>query len=169
MTMDPQHRIITDGALAIQGDRIAGVGKRADIERQFSATQVIDARRFVITPGFIDAHIHITGDPLTRGYVPDDIDAGFEEKLARWVIPRFLAQSADDERLSAQLAAIQMLRSGTTCFLEAGTIRHLDAVVEGLDAPGIRGRVGAWVEGQANSVGPGADGGHGRRHPDTRG
>lgn len=153
VTMDAERRIIADGALAIQGDRIAGVGRRRDIEERFDAAEVIDGRRFVITPGFVDAHIHITGDPLTRGYVPDDIDASFEDKLSRWVIPRFLAHSADDERLSAQLASIQMLRSGTTCFLEAGTIRHLDAVVDGLNASGIRGRVGAWVEGRARSAG----------------
>lgn len=149
MTMDAQHRIISDGALAVRGDRIAGIGKRRDLESRYAAAEVIDGRRFVITPGFVDAHIHITGDPLTRGYIPDDIDETFENKLAHWVIPRFLAQTADDERLSAQLAALQMLRSGTTCFLEAGTIRHLDAVVDGLEGSGIRGRVGAWVEGRA--------------------
>jgi len=148
VTMDADRRILKDGTLAVRGDRIAAVGTRQDLATKFEADEVIDGSRFVITPGFVDAHIHITGDPLTRGYVPDDIDDAFGEKLARWVIPRFLAHSADDERLSAQLAAVQMLRSGTTCFLEAGTIRHLDAVVEGLNASGIRGRVGAWVEGR---------------------
>lgn len=153
VTMDAEHRIIADGALAIQGDRIAGVGRRRDIEDRFDAAEVIDGRRFVITPGFVDAHIHITGDPLTRGYVPDDIDESFADKLSRWVIPRYLAHTADDERLSSQLASLQMLRSGTTCFLEAGTIRHLDAVVDGLKASGIRGRVGAWVEGRTHDPG----------------
>lgn len=148
VTMDAQRRIFRDGTLAIQGDRIAAVGTRQDLASRFEAEEVIDGSRFVITPGFVDAHIHITGDPLTRGYVPDDIDDAFGEKLARWVIPRFLAHNADDERLSAQLAALQMLRSGTTCFLEAGTVRHLDAVVEGLNSSGIRGRVGVWVEGR---------------------
>lgn len=153
VTMDAERRIIADGALAIQGDRIAGVGRRRDIEDRFDAAEVIDGRRFVITPGFVDAHIHITGDPLTRGYVPDDIDEPFADKLSRWVIPRFLAHTAEDERLSSQLASLQMLRSGTTCFLEAGTIRHLDAVVDGLKASGIRGRVGAWVEGRTHDPG----------------
>jgi 5-methylthioadenosine/S-adenosylhomocysteine deaminase len=38
-----------------------------------------------------------------------------------------------------------MLKSGTTTFLEAGTIRFLDEVVDGLVDVGIRGRVGRWV------------------------
>jgi 5-methylthioadenosine/S-adenosylhomocysteine deaminase len=153
VTLDAQRRIISDGAIALRGDRIAAVGKSSELAERFVAAQVIDGRRFVITPGFVDAHIHITGDPLTRGYIPDDIDAGFEDKLTRWVIPRFVSQTPEDERLSAQLAALQMLRSGTTCFLEAGTIRQLDAVVDGLKTAGIRGRVGTWVEGRARAAG----------------
>ena len=149
VTQDEARRIIKDGAVAVRGDRIAAVGKTAELENKVNATSVIDGRRFVITPGFIDAHIHITGDPLTRGYVPDDISDGFGDILRRWVIPRYLAHTPDDERLSARLAAVEMLRAGTTCFLEAGTIRYLDEVVEGLDQAGIRARVGAWVEGRA--------------------
>ena len=42
-----------------------------------------------------------------------------------------------------------MIRYGTTTFLEAGTVTHLDAVMEGLAETGIRGRVGEWVEGRA--------------------
>ena len=151
VTQDEERRIIRDGALAIRGDRIAALGKRSELEDKVDATSVIDGRRFVITPGFIDAHIHITGDPLTRGYVPDDISDAFGDTLQRWVIPRYLAHTPADERLSAQLAAVEMLRAGTTCFLEAGTIRYLDEVAEGLVEAGIRGRIGAWVEGRAFS------------------
>ena len=149
VTQDEQRRIIRDGALAIRGDRIAAVGTRAELEDKVNAASVIDGRRFVITPGFIEAHIHITGDPLTRGYVPDDISDAFGDTLRRWVIPRYLAHTPADERLSARLAAVEMLRAGTTCFLEAGTVRYLDEVVEGLEQAGIRARVGAWVEGRA--------------------
>ena len=149
VTQDEERRIIRDGALAIRGDRIAAVGTRAELEDKVNAASVIDGRRFVITPGFIDAHIHITGDPLTRGYVPDDISDAFGDTLRRWVIPRYLAHTPADERLSARLAAVEMLRAGTTCFLEAGTIRYLDEVAEGLVEAGIRGRIGAWVEGRA--------------------
>ncbi len=148
VTMDGERRIYRDGALAIKGNRIAAIGPRSEVEKKYRSENAIDGSRFVITPGFINGHIHITGDPLTRGYVPDDIDCGFEERLTKWVIPRYLAHSPDDERLSAQFAALEMLRSGTTCFLEAGTIRYLNEVVDGLNSTGIRGRVGIWVEGR---------------------
>ncbi|MBI1731973.1 MAG: amidohydrolase family protein [Gammaproteobacteria bacterium] len=146
--MDPARRVITDGAVAICGNRIAAVGKRTELEGVFTARRTVDARRFMLTPGFVNGHVHITGDPLTRGSMPDHVDGDFAEVLSRWVIPRFLAHTEDDEHLSARLAAVQMLRTGTTSFIEAGTIRFLDAVVAGLEQAGIRGRVGCWVEGR---------------------
>jgi cytosine/adenosine deaminase-related metal-dependent hydrolase len=91
----------------------------------------------------VNTHIHITGEPLTRGYVPDDTP--FIENVFEWLCPLYAVHGPDEERTSAQLAAVEMLRSGTTSFLEAGTIRHLDDVIDGLDEVGIRGRVGQWV------------------------
>jgi cytosine/adenosine deaminase-related metal-dependent hydrolase len=109
---------------------------------------VIDGRRFVATPGFIDGHIHITGDPLTRGFIRGRPEDSWEERLFGWVVPLFRGQTPKDEHIAAQCAALSMIRSGTTCFVEAGTVTHLDAVMDALDETGIRGRVGEWVEGR---------------------
>ncbi len=147
--MNSARHVITDGAVAIRDDRIVAVGKRAALEREVVAKEKLDGRRFVMTPGFVDAHIHITGDPLTRGFIRGAPGEDFGDTLTRWVIPLFRAQTPDDERLSAQCAALSMMRHGTTCFMEAGTVTHLDAVMEGLGETGIRGRVGEWVEGRA--------------------
>ncbi len=149
ITMNAERQVIADGAIAIAGDRIVAVGKREALTRSVVAREVIDGRRFVVTPGFVDAHIHITGDPLTRGFARGGPDDTWSDKLQKWVIPIFKAQTAADERLSAQCAALAMIRYGTTCFVEAGTVLQLDAVMEGLDESGIRGRVGEWVEGRA--------------------
>ena len=149
ISMDAERRIFTDGAIAISGSTIAAVGPRDEVDGEYEAAHNIDGRAFVVTPGMINGHVHITGDPLTRAWVRDDIDCEFEEQLERWVIPRFHAHSAEDEAVSAELSALQMLKSGTTTFIEAGTVQHLDAVVAGIDRTGIRGRVGAWVEGRA--------------------
>ena len=91
----------------------------------------------------VNTHIHITGEPLTRGYVPDDTP--FVENVFEWLCPLYSVYDAAEERTSGQLAAVEMLRSGTTTFLEAGTIRFLDEVIDGLVEVGIRGRVGRWV------------------------
>jgi cytosine/adenosine deaminase-related metal-dependent hydrolase len=71
------------------------------------------------------------------------------DNLSKWVIPLFKSQTPQNEALSAQLAALAMMRGGTTSFVEAGTVIHMEAVMEALAATGLRGRVGQWVEGRA--------------------
>lgn len=51
-------RTIPDGALAIQGDRIAAVGTTSEILKSFSGP-VVDARGCTVTPGLVDAHTHL--------------------------------------------------------------------------------------------------------------
>ena len=62
-----------------------------------------------------------------------------------WLCTLYSVYTPEEERLSAQLAAVEMLKSGTTTFLEAGTIRFTDEVVDGLAEAGIRGRIGRWA------------------------
>ena len=143
VTMNPARDIIRHGAVVVDGDRIVDVGKAAEFETKHPDVSRAGGERFVVTPGLINTHIHITGEPLTRGYVPDDTP--FEENVFVWLCRLYSVYTPAEERLSAQLAAVEMLKSGTTTFLEAGTIRFLDEVVDGLVEVGIRGRVGRWV------------------------
>ncbi len=143
VTMNATRDVIRHGAVAIRGRDIVDVGKQTDLEAKYTATNTIGSDRFVVTPGMVNTHIHITGEPLTRGYVPDDTP--FEENVFMWLCPLYSVFTAEEERLSAQLAAVEMLKSGTTTFLEAGTIRFLDEVIDGLVEVGIRGRVGRWI------------------------
>ena len=151
VTMDAERRIYCDGAIAIVGDRIHAVGRDADVAQVVAARETIDGSRFVVTPGFINCHVHVTGEPITRGYVSDD--TGWQANVFDWLIPTYQAQTPADERLSATFAAIEMLRTGTTTFVEAGTILDLDAVHDGLAATGIRGRFGPWVQDRAFAPG----------------
>ena len=83
----------------------------------------------ILLPGFVNGHVHVT-ETLIKGYIPENL--GFEEGIWRWSVPLYEIQTPEEQCLGAQLAAAAMLRSGTTCFLEAGTIRFLDPVVDGL-------------------------------------
>ncbi|MBO0729618.1 MAG: amidohydrolase family protein [Acidimicrobiaceae bacterium] len=141
--MNGAREVLMDGAVAVSAGRITAVGPTPEVERLVVADERIDGAPFVVTPGLVNTHIHITGEPLTRGFVPDDTP--FEENVFVWLCPLYATYNEEDERLSAQLAAAEMLKSGTTTFLEAGTIHYLDAVIDGLDEIGIRGRVGRWV------------------------
>jgi 5-methylthioadenosine/S-adenosylhomocysteine deaminase len=142
VTMDAERRVITDGAVAILGDRIVAVGKRADVAATVQATETIDGRRFVITPGFVNSHVHVT-ETLIKGFLPENLD--FAEGVWRWVVPLYESHSPEEQCIGARLAALSMLRTGTTTFLEAGTIIAMDPVFEALSETGIRGRVGEWA------------------------
>lgn len=52
--------IIQDGAVAIQGDRIALVGRTSDVlDEAGDGARLIDASGKVVLPGFVDPHTHV--------------------------------------------------------------------------------------------------------------
>jgi imidazolonepropionase len=54
-----QLSIIEDGAMLVRGGEIEAVGRRREIESLINdGTEVIDAGRRVVMPGFVDAHTH---------------------------------------------------------------------------------------------------------------
>lgn len=54
VTMDADRRIFADGAVAIEGDRIAEVGKTNQLAAKYKAQKVIDATGKMVLPGMID-------------------------------------------------------------------------------------------------------------------
>jgi cytosine/adenosine deaminase-related metal-dependent hydrolase len=72
LTLDPERRIIEDGAVLVEGARIAAVGKAAELA-EAKADRVIDGRRFVVTPGFVNGHMHISYAHAVRGIFPDEL------------------------------------------------------------------------------------------------
>ena len=59
ITMDPERRVIEDGAVAIEGERIVAVGTTDEVAAAHTAAKVIDATHMVIMP--IDRPAHVTG------------------------------------------------------------------------------------------------------------
>ena len=142
ITMDDARRVITDGAVAIAGNRIVAVGKRAEVTAACDAAETIDGRRFVMTPGFVNGHVHLT-ELLLRGFMPESLP--FDEATWRWVVPLYESHTPEEQAIGARLAVLGMLRTGTTSFIEAGTMIAFDAVCDAIADTGIRGRVGKWV------------------------
>jgi cytosine/adenosine deaminase-related metal-dependent hydrolase len=143
VTMNGNREVIHDASIAVSEGSIVEVGKSSDLAGRIQAREVIDGRRFVVTPGLVNSHVHVTGEPLTRGYVPEGLS--FDELIFHWLCPMYAMYTEEEEHLSAQLAATEMLKSGTTSFIEAGTVKHVDAVVDALVGIGIRARVGKWI------------------------
>ncbi|HKD28677.1 MAG TPA: amidohydrolase family protein [Xanthobacteraceae bacterium] len=133
ITMDPGRRVIRDAAIAIDGGKIVAVGKSADVAARCAARKSIDGRDTVATPGFVDCHLH-SSFQLSRGLADE---ANAQSFLFDRMYPYEAALDRDDVRISATLAATELLRHGVTCFIDPGNY-HPDASVEGVMATGIR-------------------------------
>jgi 5-methylthioadenosine/S-adenosylhomocysteine deaminase len=117
ITMDSQRRIITDGAVAIQGDRIVAVGKTNDLAPAHAAARhVIDGRSSVVLPGLIDCHIH-SSFHLARG-LADECSA--RQFLFERMYPYEGLLTEEENFWSAQLCVLELLRNGVTMFIDAG-------------------------------------------------
>lgn len=143
VTLDGERRVIADGAVAIGDGAILDVGPAAELTPRWDADRSLDARGLLVTPGLVNAHVHLTGPSLFPGIEPDD--SPLAEHFPRWVLPAHAHSEPEDERAAARLVAVQMLRQGTTAFLEAGACRHVEAVLDGLEPLGVRGAIGAWA------------------------
>lgn len=141
ITLDAERRIFEDGALAIRGDRILEVGRSQDLVARYRAARTIAGRGRVITPGLIQSHVHVSAEAAMRGVLPDTMPPS---QWVRQVVAFYSAMSAEEEALNATATFIELIRTGTTCFIEAGTTKHTPEIVEAMGRVGIRGCIGKW-------------------------
>ncbi len=134
LTMDAERRIISPGAVAIAGARILAVGPDAELRRRFDARETLDAEGGIVHPGFIDAHNHIV-HTTCRGVFSNifDVDAA-AIKFADWKAD----VTPEDEAAATAMAAVEMLGSGFTMFIEPGTLFSTRAAAEAVERVGMR-------------------------------
>ena len=142
VTMNPGRDVLVGGAIAIAGDRIVAVGATSALRREHPGATEVDLRDCVVTPGMIDAHQHLTGDPLIRSCIPDLLAPG--ASIFEWSVPVHAAHTPDDDEVSAVLSAVEALSAGVTTVVEAGTVAHADRVAAGLVRIGQRATLGVW-------------------------
>lgn len=136
VTMDRDRRLIRDGALVVNGRRIAAIGKWAEIERDYQATETIGESGAIVFPGLIDAHNHPVHF-LSKGMIDD---MAYPERWRNRVWPYEAGLSAEETRLAATGTFLEMIRHGTTCFADPGTFRP-NAIADAAAETGIRGVV----------------------------
>jgi 5-methylthioadenosine/S-adenosylhomocysteine deaminase len=109
ITLDPQRRIIDDGVVVIDGDRIAAVGTRQEVPVAADTDTLIDARRMAVLPGLIDCHAH-AGHGLVKSLGGDDGDAWYQ------ACETFYTRASGEDFWSAEasLASLERLKFGVT-------------------------------------------------------
>ena len=147
ITIDRERRIIADGAVVIEGSRIAQVGKTADVA-DVAADRVIDATGMVVAPGLVNGHMHISYAHATRGIFPDSLGSNYLPNVFRLQGE----MTAEEEYLTSLLGITELLKYGTTTFLDPGSTKFLDDGLRAYEQSGCRIIVGAHVTDLPNPV-----------------
>ena len=152
ITMDPERRILRDGSILVDGRDVVQVCPAAALRLGRRPDRVINGRRRVVAPSFVDTHVHLT-EHLSRGLMLDDIPVA--RYLPDWLLPLYSTVTPEEEQTAAQLACVEMIRTGTTTFCEAGTLFDVLAVADAVEQIGMRAILGRWtwdVEGQTGRM-----------------
>ena len=135
LPMTGPEDLIWPGEVVVDDRRIVAVGPAEEVSRRFEPRQTIDATDQLVMPGLVNTHMHLFG-AFARGLVND-------LSFTPWIQKKFYVTSRglnpDNYFLGTQFTSLEMLKTGTTAFLDCGTYQGLEeAAVRGVEASGIR-------------------------------
>ncbi|OHC26772.1 MAG: guanine deaminase [Pseudomonadales bacterium RIFCSPHIGHO2_02_FULL_60_43] len=134
--VEQSYEYFEDGLLVIENGQVANVGHAADLLHSLKGVEITEYRDALITPGFIDTHIH---------YPQTGMIASYGEQLLDWLNTYTFPteQQFADKAHAADVAGIflkELLRNGTTTALVFGTVhkQSVDAFFEAAEALNLR-------------------------------
>ncbi|MCJ1473587.1 hypothetical protein MMC13_002238 [Lambiella insularis] len=115
ITVNPSRDIILDGAILVHRNLIAAIGKTSSLKQEHHHEEEVDLTGRIVIPGLISTHMH-TAQSLIRG-AADDLS------LVSWLCERVWvlqgSYSEADSLAAVRVSIAEMLKTGTTCFLES--------------------------------------------------
>jgi 5-methylthioadenosine/S-adenosylhomocysteine deaminase len=129
-----------DGAVVVENGKVLAIGPREDIAAASPQAQAIDASKYLIAPGLINAHTHVAMS-FFRGLGHAQPRADAESSMIESLI--FPAEKSLTPQLVEDLSysyALGALRSGTTCV--GDHYYFSGSVARALEALGMRGMLG---------------------------
>jgi cytosine/adenosine deaminase-related metal-dependent hydrolase len=131
-----EHRILRDGCLVVEDDRITHVGPTyaEPVDRY------VDLPDRIVTPGFINTHAHLDESPIDKSVQEDVGNRQFWLTGLIEILPTEMA-GLDEEGARACLdySLVELARTGTTTVLQMGGIEEYAA--DAIEASGLRGYV----------------------------
>ena len=128
---------IENGAVAVEGQRIAGVGPHAKIVERFPYFKVEHLGEAIILPGLVNTHTHLELTAM-RGYLENE-ETDFFAWLRKLTRARLELLTLDDIRVSATWGAGEAARAGVTCVADASDSAMMSMMA--LRDVGLRGVV----------------------------
>ncbi|MEM1510859.1 MAG: amidohydrolase family protein [Thermofilaceae archaeon] len=145
LTVDKSRNVIKDGAVAIEDEEIIDIGKKEIMDMKYKgrADIEIDCKKCIIMPGLINTHVHLV-QALLRSCAD-------YRKLYQWLVERVWvlegSYNPNEALVSAKLAILEMIKSGTTTFLETFLLDRYgpDQIIEFILKAGIRAAVSRQI------------------------
>lgn len=130
--LDENFEVIFHKDIRIENNLIKNIGTNLI---PLPNEEIVDGEKLIVMPGLCDAHTHI-GQQLLKGKVLD------AERIIWQDIMLPFESSLTDEtmKLNTKLALIEMIHSGTTSFVDAGSY-HMESACEEIFKSGMRGAV----------------------------
>ncbi len=141
LTVDERDTVLRDASLVVEGRRLVDVGPADEVARRLDRPpeRTVDGRRLGAMPGLIDDHVHLS-ETLSRAAFPDVLST--RAWVFHWAKPFYAHVTPEDERISVLLSLAEMLRNGTTCFLDMGAQNDAGLTATAVASIGMRGVVG---------------------------
>lgn len=133
--LTPDFEIAENQAIVILDSKIAAIGSYAELQKTYEADTVLDGKGKLCMPGLVDAHTH-TCQQLLKGRTADELPMIW----SRILVPYEGNMDEEDSYVSAQLSCLEMIKSGTTAYADAGGV-HMHKVIEATIESGMRAAI----------------------------
>jgi 5-methylthioadenosine/S-adenosylhomocysteine deaminase len=134
VTLDQDDRILKEGYIIVEDDRIIEMGLQKDLEDRRKFDDIVELKNRLVMPGLINAHTH-TPMTLFRGHV----EGHSLFTMEGWYNTiRVLELQMEPEMLPGAVAVscAEMIRTGTTCF--ADQYFWMDQIIPEVRHSGLR-------------------------------
>ena len=130
--MDENFDIQEHMDIVIRDSKVLQIAKHNEKETPYNAAEIIQGKNKVAMPGLTDGHTHVC-QHLLRGRISDE----FPMIWTRFLVPFESTLTEEDVFESTQLSCLQMIKSGTTSFADAGGV-HMDYAAQAVLRSGLR-------------------------------
>lgn len=146
ITNDSSRRVITNGFVAVEKDRIVALGRQDEL-KQLTAEKRINAKRQAVIPGLVNSHTHLF-EGFLRGLGRDMDLLSWLQKL---IFPLEGTISQQDVYDAVLLTCVEAVMSGTTCVVDNHYV-HTDKqtilkVADAIQKVGLRGVIARGIKG----------------------
>jgi 5-methylthioadenosine/S-adenosylhomocysteine deaminase len=137
VTVDEENTVCPEGAVLVEGDRIAAVGDPEDVRASHRIDHAVDASGAAVVPGLVDLHLH---SGFIRGLAED---MPVFEWLNEHVDPTHEALGREEARVAYELCYAEMAQAGITCALDM--YRFMDEAADVATEYGLRVTLAPYV------------------------